>query len=121
MHFIHGITVASTDDDKRSLIITLVGEVDKSMERALRSDLHKTLVRQRKGGVIIDLSGVDGIHKDVIHCIYTFLRDLAKDGIELIMVSNKKVAAAFTNEGYYNRFCWTDSIDKAKERLGITD
>lgn len=86
MHRIHSIDVSETDNGSNAVIIKLGGELDDDFVPFIRMECDKTLLRNRRGGVILDLSEVTLISGSVIGHLVYFAKVLIKDGIKLILV-----------------------------------
>lgn len=119
MHRVHGIEVSETSVGLVAVMIKLVGELDDSMEPILRLEFDKTLVRERRGGVILDLRGVSLMTRTVKMRIVAFAKSLEEDGIELVIVTPRRLDVAETLLDSADRFSMIPSLQMAKEMLEI--
>jgi anti-anti-sigma regulatory factor len=121
MHRIHGVEVCVTDDALHAVIITIWGSLDTEMERILRVEFDKTLRRNRKAGVIVDLADTDHVSPAAIARLLDFSKHLRKDSIPLYLVVNNELEEHFRRYRVTERLTLVRNIDAAKERLGITE
>jgi anti-anti-sigma regulatory factor len=120
MHRIHSIEVSETTDGEHAIMIKLGGELDNEMEPILRLEFDKTLCRERSGGVILDLRGVNKIEGTVIARISSFSGNLDKDCISLIVVPPRDLDVATRLLRIASRFeAMVPTVRAAKEMLGI--
>lgn len=121
MHRIHGIEMSETDSGQQAIMIKLVGELDDGMEPILRLEFDKTLVRKRQGGVILDLRGVSHLANSVKMRIIAFAKHLQNDGIELVIVTPRRLDVAEMLIDSADKFSMIPSLNMAKEMLDITE
>ena len=121
MHRLHSIEVSETDNGHHAVVIKLQGSMDDEVERILRLEFDKTLVRERQGGVILDMKNVTEIGGIVQTRIASFARHLAHDGIEMVIVTPRNRVPALGLVSLASSFSMVPRLEMAKEMLGITE
>jgi len=115
MHKLHD-TVHGT----KAISFKFDGELGDEMEPRLRMEFDKTLVRERTGGVILDMSSVTKLGGTIIARTSSLAASLHRDGIRFIIVLPHDIDCAALMMGVKGRFGSVTSTAKdAKALLGI--
>jgi len=121
MHRIHSIELSETDDEgRRAILIKLGGELDEDFEPMIRLELDKTLRRDRRGGVVIDMSTVTSMSGAVSGRLLYFTRCLKGDAICALLVVDTEdtIPIVLPCAKYFDAI--VPSIDIAEEILDVS-